>query len=69
MGLDKNPHDPVDIYVDGVHYATGSLVVVDGNWAVRLEEIVVQSSPEILQPPVDEVEEPEDSEEAETEEA
>jgi flagellar motor switch protein FliN/FliY len=54
LDLDKNPNEPVDIYVDGVHYATGTLVVVDGNWAVRLERIVVEAKPELLQPPVEE---------------
>ena len=34
--LDREPEDLVDIYVDGVHYGTGRLGVVGGEWAVEI---------------------------------
>ena len=38
--LDREAEEPVDIYVNGLRYATGRLVVTDdGEWAVRLEAL------------------------------
>lgn len=42
VDLDRAADDPVDIYVNGLHYGTGRLVAVDGEWAVRLEAVAVE---------------------------
>jgi flagellar motor switch protein FliN/FliY len=39
--LDHHPDDPVDLYVNGLRFGTARLQLVDGEWAVRIEEIVV----------------------------
>jgi flagellar motor switch protein FliN/FliY len=39
--LDKQAEEPIDLYVNGTHFATGRLVVVDGtDWAVRIEQVL-----------------------------
>ena len=39
--LDRSPDEPIDLYVNGTHFATGRLVVVDGtDWAVRIETVL-----------------------------
>lgn len=39
--LDRSPDEPIDLYVNGTHFATGRLVVVDGtDWAVRIEAVL-----------------------------
>jgi flagellar motor switch protein FliN/FliY len=39
--LDKQADDPIDLFVNGTHFATGRLVVVDGtDWAVRIEHVL-----------------------------
>lgn len=41
LELDRQADDPVDLYVNGLHFATGRLVVSDGGeWAVRIDELV-----------------------------
>jgi flagellar motor switch protein FliN len=40
VDLDREPSDPVDVYVNGTRFATARLLVVDGEWAIRLEEIL-----------------------------
>ena len=38
--LNRSADDPIDLYVNGTHFASGRLVVVDGtDWAVRIEEV------------------------------
>ena len=38
--LDREADDAIDLYVDGLHFATGRLVVTDeGELAVRLESV------------------------------
>ena len=39
VDLDREPEEPVDIYVNGFHYGTARIVLVDGEWAVRLETV------------------------------
>lgn len=42
--LDKQADDAIDLYVNGTHFATGRLVVVDGtDWAVRIEHVLDSS--------------------------
>ena len=39
--LDRLADDAIDLYVNGTHFATGRLVVVDGtDWAVRIEHVL-----------------------------
>jgi flagellar motor switch protein FliN/FliY len=43
--LDRSPDEPIDLFVNGRRFATGRLVVVDGNdWAVRIESVLDPSS-------------------------
>jgi flagellar motor switch protein FliN len=38
--LNRQADEPIDLYVNGRHFATGRLMVVDGeDWAVRIESI------------------------------
>jgi len=39
VDLDRAPEDPVDVYVNGRRFASARLIVVDGEWALRLEAI------------------------------
>jgi flagellar motor switch protein FliN len=41
VDLDKLHDEPVDLYVNGLHYATGRLVVVDGEWALTIDAVDV----------------------------
>ena len=39
--LDRQADDAIDLFVNGTHFATGRLVVVDGtDWAVRIEHVL-----------------------------
>lgn len=39
--LDRSPDEPIDLFVNGRRFATGRLVVVEGNdWAVRIESVL-----------------------------
>lgn len=41
--LNRQADEPIDLYVNGRHFATGRLMVVDGaDWAVRIESILGQ---------------------------
>ena len=37
--LDCEPDEPADLFVNGRHYGTGRLVLVDGEWALRIESL------------------------------
>jgi flagellar motor switch protein FliN len=37
--LEEGADDLVGVYVNGRSYATGRLLVVDGDWAVRIESV------------------------------
>jgi hypothetical protein len=37
--LDCEPDEPADLFVNGHHYGTGRLVLVDGEWALRVETL------------------------------
>jgi flagellar motor switch protein FliN/FliY len=43
---DKSPDDPVDLYVNGRRFATGRLLLVEDEWAVRIEDVLPAGSPE-----------------------
>jgi flagellar motor switch protein FliN/FliY len=42
--LDRAAEDPVDLFVSGRRFARGSLVLVDGDWAVQLLELTSDES-------------------------
>ena len=39
LDLDCEPHEPADLYVNGRHFGTGRLILVDGEWALRVESL------------------------------
>ena len=39
VDLDREPDEPADLYVNGRHFGTGRLVLVDGEWALRVETL------------------------------
>jgi flagellar motor switch protein FliN/FliY len=40
VDLDKEPDDELDVLVNGLPFAKGKLLLIDGEWAIRLEQIV-----------------------------
>lgn len=45
--LDKNIDEPLDLYLSGSKFATGSVVVVDGCFAIKIKQIIgLENSPE-----------------------
>ncbi len=45
VDLDQGPDEPVDLYVNGRRFATGRLLLVDEEWAVRIETVLPAGSP------------------------
>jgi flagellar motor switch protein FliN len=43
VDLDAAPDEPLQLYVNGRAFATGRLLLVDGEWAVRIERILDES--------------------------
>jgi flagellar motor switch protein FliN/FliY len=39
VGLDREPEEPADLYVNGRHFGTGRVMLVDGEWAVKIETL------------------------------
>ena len=39
IDLDREPDELADIFVNGRHYGTGRLILVEGEWAVRVETL------------------------------
>ncbi|MFL5883936.1 MAG: FliM/FliN family flagellar motor switch protein [Thermoleophilaceae bacterium] len=39
VDLDKKPEEAVDVYVNGTHFGTGRLIMVEGEWALQLESV------------------------------
>jgi flagellar motor switch protein FliN/FliY len=46
VDLDKEHDELIDLYVNGLHYARGRLVQVEGEWALTIDEIT--ASPDSL---------------------
>ena len=40
VDLDREHHDPIDLYVNGLYYGRGRLVMVEGEWALAVDEII-----------------------------
>jgi Type III flagellar switch regulator (C-ring) FliN C-term len=38
--LDRAPDDPVDLFVNGRLFGTGRLLLVEDEWAVRIETVL-----------------------------
>lgn len=43
--LDRAPDDPVDLFVNGRLFGTGRLLLVDDEWAVRIESVLSGGGP------------------------
>ena len=39
LDLDCEADEPADLYVNGRHFGTGHLILVDGEWALRIESL------------------------------
>ena len=39
IDLDCEPHEPAELFVNGRHFGTGRLILVDGEWALRVESL------------------------------
>ena len=39
LDLDREADEPADLYVNGRHFGTGRLILVDGEWALRVETL------------------------------
>jgi flagellar motor switch protein FliN/FliY len=39
VDLDREPHEPADLFVNGRHFGTGRLILVEGEWAIRVESL------------------------------
>jgi flagellar motor switch protein FliN/FliY len=52
VDLDTEPHEPADLYVNGRHFGTGRLILIDGEWALRVETLDADAGAEAV-PAVD----------------
>ena len=39
VDLDREPDAPAELFVNGRHFGTGRVVLVDGEWALRVESL------------------------------
>lgn len=39
VDLDRKPEEPVDVYVNGAHFGTGRLILVEGEWALEVASV------------------------------
>jgi len=39
IDLDREYDEPVDLFVNGLHFATGRLVTVQGEWALTIDRL------------------------------
>jgi flagellar motor switch/type III secretory pathway protein FliN len=46
VDLESDPDEPADLYVNGRHYGTGRLILVDGEWALRVESLDAEAAVE-----------------------
>ena len=49
VDLDCEPDEPADLFVNGRHFGTGRLVLVDGEWALRIETLDESDAPGVEQ--------------------
>ena len=50
IDLDTEPDEPADLFVNGRHFGTGRLVLVDGEWALRVETLTEDEGANFEQP-------------------
>ena len=43
VDLDREHHEPIDLYVNGLLYGRGRLVQVEGEWALTVDEITASA--------------------------
>jgi flagellar motor switch protein FliN/FliY len=53
IDLDAEPDDPADLFVNGRHFGTGRLILVEGEWALRVESLDHDGEVEAEQPASD----------------
>ncbi|ADB48499.1 FliM/FliN family flagellar motor switch protein [Conexibacter woesei] len=52
LELDRKADDPVDLYVNGLRFASGTLVLTDdGEWALRLAEVAGRDASDLQRTP------------------
>jgi flagellar motor switch protein FliN/FliY len=39
LDLDREADEPAELFVNGRHFGTGRLILVDGEWALRVESL------------------------------
>jgi flagellar motor switch/type III secretory pathway protein FliN len=39
LDLDREADEPADLFVNGRHFGTGRLILVEGEWALRIETL------------------------------
>jgi flagellar motor switch protein FliN/FliY len=39
LDLDREPDEPADLFVNGRHFGTGRLILVENEWALRIESL------------------------------
>ena len=39
IDLDRAPEEAADLYINGMRFGTGRLLLVDGEWAIRIESL------------------------------
>src|SRR5215213_1615514 len=44
VDLDREHHEPIDLFVNGLHYGRGRLVMVEGEWALTVDEITADGA-------------------------
>ena len=49
IDLDCEPDEPADLFVNGRHFGTGKLVLVDGEWALRVETLTEDLAADVEQ--------------------
>jgi flagellar motor switch protein FliN len=51
LELDRKADEPVDLFVNGLRFASGTLVLTDdGEWALRLAEVAGHTDSEVKTP-------------------
>jgi flagellar motor switch protein FliN/FliY len=51
LDLDREADDPADLYVNGRHFGTGRLILVEGEWALRIESLDDAGAGDALEQP------------------
>jgi flagellar motor switch protein FliN/FliY len=42
VDLDREHHEPIDLFVNGLQYGRGRLVKVEGEWALTIDELTAE---------------------------